>query len=76
MQTGGAASKYDDFWVGQLPLIRPQVVLAAAGGPAMVSVPDLIGSDDGDPIRVTLTVADTAHEVNVRADFAAVLNFS
>jgi hypothetical protein len=34
----------------------------------MVSVPDLIRLDGEDLIRVTLTVADTAHEVNVRAD--------
>ena len=45
-------------------------------GTAMVSVPDQIRLDGGDLIRVTLTVADTAHELNVRADFAAVLNFS
>jgi hypothetical protein len=34
-------SKYDDFWAGQLPQIRAQVHLAAAGNPGMVSVPDL-----------------------------------
>lgn len=40
-----------------------------------MSVPHPIRLDGGDLIRVTPTVADTAHEVNVRADFAA-LNFS
>jgi len=34
-------SKYDDYWAGQLPQIRAQVQRAAAGAPAMVSVPDL-----------------------------------
>lgn len=41
MQTGGVGSKYDDYWAGQLPQIRAQVQRAAAGAPAMVSVPDL-----------------------------------
>jgi hypothetical protein len=34
-------SKYDDYWAGQLPQIRTQVQRAAAGEPAMMSVPDL-----------------------------------
>jgi hypothetical protein len=41
VQTGGVGSKYDDYWAGQLPQIRARVQLAASGGPAMVSVPDL-----------------------------------
>ena len=41
MQTGGVASKYDDYWAGQLPQIRAQVQAAASGGAAVVSVPDL-----------------------------------
>jgi hypothetical protein len=51
--------------------------VAVLGGRHMISisaavrnVTDLKG---GDPIRVTLTVADTAREVNVPADFAAAL---
>jgi len=41
VQTGGVGSKYDDYWAGQPPQIRAQVQRAAAGAPAMVSVPDL-----------------------------------
>jgi hypothetical protein len=41
VQTGGVGSKYEDFWAGQLPLIHAQVLLAAAGGSAVVGVPDL-----------------------------------
>jgi hypothetical protein len=41
VQTGGVGSKYDDYWAGLLPQIRAQVELAAAGAPAMVSLPDL-----------------------------------
>ncbi len=39
------------------------------------AVRNVTGLKGGDPIRVTLTVADTPHEVNVPADFAAALNF-
>jgi hypothetical protein len=41
VQTGKVGSKYDDFWAGLLPQIRAQLQLAAAGGAAMVTVPDL-----------------------------------
>jgi hypothetical protein len=40
-ETGEVGSKYDDFWAGLLPQVRLQLQLAAAGGAAMVSVPDL-----------------------------------
>ena len=36
----------------------------------------MIRLDGGGLIRVTLTVSDAAHEVNVRADFAAVLDLA
>ena len=41
VHTGGVGSKYDDYWAGQLPQIRAQVQVAASGGQAAVSVPDL-----------------------------------
>ena len=41
VQTGGVGSKYDDYWAGQLPQIRAQAQLAAAGGQAVVAIPDL-----------------------------------
>lgn len=41
VQTGGVGSKYDDYWSGQLPLIRAQLQIAAAGASAIVSLPDL-----------------------------------
>jgi hypothetical protein len=41
VQTGKVGSKYDDYWASQLPHIRAQVQLAASGGLAAVSVPDL-----------------------------------
>jgi hypothetical protein len=47
------------------------------GGRHMISISAAVrsatGLKGGDPIRVTLTVADTPHEVSVPADFAAVL---
>jgi hypothetical protein len=47
------------------------------GGKHMISISAAIrnatGLKGGDPIRVTLTVADTPREVNVPADFAAAL---
>jgi hypothetical protein len=47
------------------------------GGRHMISISAAVrsatGLTGGDPIRVTLTVADTPHEVNVPADFAATL---
>jgi hypothetical protein len=51
--------------------------VAAMGGRHMISISaavrNVTGLQGGDPIRVTLTVADTAREVNVPADFAAAL---
>jgi hypothetical protein len=41
VHTGGVGSKYDDYWAGQLPQIRAQVQVAASGGLAAVSMPDL-----------------------------------
>ena len=47
------------------------------GGRHMISISAAVrsatGLTGGDPIRVTLTIADTPHEVNVPADFAAAL---
>jgi hypothetical protein len=47
------------------------------GGKYMIGISAAIrnatGLKGGDPVRVTLTVADTAREVNVPADFAAAL---
>jgi hypothetical protein len=47
------------------------------GGRHMISISAAVrgatGLKGGDPIRVTLTVADTPQEVNVPADFAAAL---
>ena len=47
------------------------------GGRHMISISAAVrsatGLKGGDPIRVTLTVADTAREVDVPADFAAAL---
>jgi Bacteriocin-protection, YdeI or OmpD-Associated/Domain of unknown function (DUF1905) len=47
------------------------------GGTAMVSVSSAVraatGLSGGDPVRVTLTVADTPREVDVPADLAAAL---
>jgi hypothetical protein len=47
------------------------------GGRHMISISAAVrnatGLRGGDPIRVTLTVADTAREVDVPADFAAAL---
>ena len=51
--------------------------VAVMGGRHMISfsaaVRNATGLKGGDPIRVTLTVADTAREVNVPPDFAAAL---
>jgi hypothetical protein len=51
--------------------------VAVMGGKYMISVSSAVrtatGLKGGDPIRVTLTVADTPREVNVPADFAAAL---
>jgi hypothetical protein len=51
--------------------------VAVMGGRHMISISAAVrnatGLKGGDPIRVTLTVADTAREVNVPADFAAAL---
>ena len=51
--------------------------VAVMGGRYMISISaavrDATGLKGGDPIRVTLTVADTAREVDVPADFAAAL---
>ncbi len=49
--------------------------VAVMGGRHMISISaavrNVTGLKGGDPIRVTLTVADTPREVNVPADFAA-----
>jgi Bacteriocin-protection, YdeI or OmpD-Associated/Domain of unknown function (DUF1905) len=51
--------------------------VAVMGGRHMISISAAVrtatGLKAGDPIRVTLTVADTPPEVNVPADFAAAL---
>jgi hypothetical protein len=51
--------------------------VAVMGGQYMIGISAAIrkatGLKGGDPIRVTLTVADTPREVNVPADFAAAL---
>ena len=51
--------------------------VAVMGGRYMISISAAVrnatGLKGGDPIRVTLTVADTAREVDVPADFAAAL---
>jgi hypothetical protein len=51
--------------------------VAVMGGRHMISISAAVrnatGLKGGNPIRVTLTVADTAREVNVPADFAAAL---
>ena len=51
--------------------------VAVMGGRHMIgisaAVRNVTGLKGGDPIRVTLTVADTPREVNVPADFAAAL---
>jgi hypothetical protein len=51
--------------------------VAVMGGRYMISISAAIrkatGLKGGDPIRVTLTVADTPREVNVPTDFAAAL---
>jgi bacteriocin resistance YdeI/OmpD-like protein/uncharacterized protein DUF1905 len=51
--------------------------VAVMGGRHMISISAAVrnatGLKGGDPIRVTLTVADTAREVDVPADFAAAL---
>jgi bacteriocin resistance YdeI/OmpD-like protein/uncharacterized protein DUF1905 len=51
--------------------------VAVMGGRHMISISGAVrnatGLKGGDPIRVTLTVADTARDVNVPPDFAAAL---
>jgi hypothetical protein len=51
--------------------------VAVMGGRHMISISAAVrnatGLKGGDPIRVTLTVTDTAREVDVPADFAAAL---
>ena len=51
--------------------------VAVMGGRHMIgisaAVRNVTGLKGGDPIRVTLTVADTPREVNVPADFATAL---
>ena len=51
--------------------------VAVMGGRHMISISAAVrnatGLKGGDPIRVALTVADTAREVDVPADFAAAL---
>src|SRR5215469_15981923 len=51
--------------------------VAVRGGRYLISISaavrDATGLKGGDPVRVTLTVADTPREVNIPADFAAAL---
>lgn len=51
--------------------------VAVTGGRHMISISAAVRNatslKGGDPVRVTLTVADTAREVDVPADFAAAL---
>ena len=57
---------------------RSSCARSVPGGRCLISSSrfrDVTGLEGGDLIRVTLTVADTPHEVNVPADFDA-LNFS
>jgi hypothetical protein len=54
-----------------------RTTVGVMGGTAMVSVSSAVrtatGLKGGDPVRVTLTVADTPREVQVPADLAAAL---
>ena len=69
---------------GRRPPVRVDVngyeyrnTVAVMGGRHMISISAAVrnatGLKGGDPIRVTLTVADTARAVNVPHDFAAAL---
>ena len=78
-----------DEVIGQLAAGKRQPVLVnvndyeyrntvgVMGGRHMISISAAVrsatGLKGGDPIRVTLTVVDTPHEVSVSADFAAAL---
>jgi hypothetical protein len=74
----------DQLAVGKRPPVIVNVngyeyryTVAVMGGKHMIGISAAIrkatGLKGGDPIRVTLTVADTAREVNVPDDFAAAL---
>jgi hypothetical protein len=74
----------DELAAGKRPAVLVNVngyeyrnTVAVMGGTYMIGISTAIrkatGLKGGDPIRVTLTVADTPREVNVPADFAAAL---
>jgi hypothetical protein len=74
----------DELAAGKRPAVLVNVngyeyrnTVAVMGGSYMIGISAAIreatGLKGGDPIRVTLTVADTPREVNVPADFAAAL---
>jgi hypothetical protein len=74
----------DQLAAGKRPAVLVNVngyeyrnTVAVMGGSYMIGISAAIrkatGLKGGDPIRVTLTVADTPREVNVPADFAAAL---
>ncbi len=74
----------DELGAGRRPPVHVDVngyryrsTVAVMGGSCMVSVSadvrNATGLQAGDPVRVTLTVADTPREVNVPDDFAAAL---
>src|SRR5262245_1992235 len=74
----------DQLAAGKRPAVLVNVngyeyrnTVAVMGGTYMIGISAAIrkatGLKGGDPIRVTLTVADTPREVNVPADFAAAL---
>src|SRR5690348_16607103 len=74
----------DELAAGKRPAVLVNVngyeyrnTVAVMGGSYMIgisaAVREATGLKGGDPIRVTLTVADAPREVNVPADFAAAL---
>jgi hypothetical protein len=78
------AEAIDQLAAGQRPAVVVEVngyeyrnTVAVMGGQHMIGISAAIrkatGLKGGDPIRVTLTVADTPREINVPADFAAAL---
>ena len=78
------AEAIDELAAGKRPSVLVDVngyeyrnTVAVMGGQYMIGISAAIrkatGLKGGDPIRVTLTVADTPREVDVPADFAAAL---
>jgi Bacteriocin-protection, YdeI or OmpD-Associated/Domain of unknown function (DUF1905) len=78
------AEVIDELGAGKRPPVLVDVngyeyrsTVAVMGGQHMIGISAAIraatGLTGGDPIRVTLTVADTPREVDVPADFAAAL---